>query len=52
MALDSEQLFAARTEIDADDIILLYRQLGFIGRTAGATGALPNPTVSYSPSQL
>jgi hypothetical protein len=31
------KLFAARAEIDADDIILLYRQLGFIGRTAGAS---------------
>ena len=25
------KLFAARAEIDADDIILLYRQLGFTG---------------------
>ena len=42
------KLFAARAEIDADDIILLYRNLGFTtvdeGLDAGAhTGAAPWP---------
>lgn len=31
------KLFAARAGIDADDIILPYHQLGFIGRTTGAS---------------
>ena len=29
------KLFAARAEINADDIILLYRQLGFTGSDRG-----------------
>jgi hypothetical protein len=33
------KLFAARAEIDADDIILLYRQLGFTTVHAALTPA-------------
>jgi hypothetical protein len=37
--LPAMKLFAARAEIDADDIVLLYRQLGFTSSGRGCQEA-------------